>query len=63
METKTLSTIANTKRVVMLSVIVLLIVVGFKVWDKYGNDTTENVQVINDSEDSVDLLPGRIPRR
>ena len=56
MKIKTLLKVA-AKRAVVLSVIVLLIAVGFKAWGKYFNDTTGTSQVISDSEDSVDLLP------
>jgi hypothetical protein len=57
MEIKTLLKLVGAKRAVVLSVIVLLIAVGFKAWGKYVNDTTGTTQVISDSEDSVDLLP------
>jgi hypothetical protein len=57
MEIKTVLKLVGAKRVVLFSVIVVLIGVGFKTWDKYVNDTKGTTQVMSDSEDSVDLLP------
>jgi hypothetical protein len=57
MEIKTVLKLVGAKRVVVLSVVVLLILVGFKTWDKYVNEPKRTTQMISDSEDSVDLLP------